>query len=267
MFKLHNQDILSLDLKDIPPINLVVTSPPYNLGIDYDTHKDTMTHAQYLEFCEQWIKKMYDVMADDGRICINIPFSVTPLHLNEGLGGDGINYPLIADYINICLKVGLQFWRVVVWDKNLSNKTCWGSWRSASAPYMRDPSEAIVICYKKQWSRLTKGESTITAEEFLKLTKNVWQFQPETHSDHPAAFPLELPLNCMKLLSYKNDWIMDCFMGSGTTGEAAVRNGRNFVGIELSKDYFDKAQYRIESAEFQTNLRKDFFPPDDGESF
>jgi site-specific DNA-methyltransferase (adenine-specific) len=130
---------------------------------------------------------------------------------------------------------------------------------------MRDPCEAILIFYKKQWKRLNKGTSTISGAEFMSWTKSIWKMQPETKSKHPAAFPSELPTRCIKVLSYKEDTVMDCFMGSGTSGEAATQLGRNFVGIEVSQSYFDMAKLRIENAESQTQISKTIMPvvPDD----
>lgn len=249
MTTLINNDVLKANFKKIPPVNLVVTSPPYNVGIDYDTHADTMTYKEYIGWSKTWLERVYKTMADDGRLCINIPFSVTPQHLNKVDGAEDINYPVVADYTRICEEIGLNYWRTVVWEKNISNKTCWGSWRSASAPFLRDPSEAILIFYKGQWKRKTTGVSTIRGKEFMSLTKNVWKFNPETNSDHPAAFPPTLPDHCIKLLSYKGDVVMDPFMGSGTTGVSAVNLGRQFVGVEMSKEYFEGAKERIEIAE------------------
>lgn len=261
MIKLINNDIIKINSNELDQINLVITSPPYNIGIKYDQHIDTMTYEDYLVWCKQWLTKMFYILADDGRICINVPFTVSPKHLNKIEGEDDINYPVAADYIKICQSIGFQYWRTLVWEKMISNSsTTWGSWRSASCPFMRDPSEAILIFSKKYWKRKTEGASTMTGEEFMTYTKNVWMINPETQSDHPAAFPLELPSRCIKLLSYKNDVVCDCFMGSGTTGEAAMRLGRSFVGIEISTDYFTKAKERIESAELQTSLIQQFMP-------
>lgn len=260
MVKLFNEDVLKADFSGLPPINLVVTSPPYNVGIEYDKHVDTMTYKEYLDWCNQWISKLYNHMPDDGRICINIPFSITPEHLNKKKGEDDINYPVVSDYTAICEKVGFKYWRTLVWDKNHSNKTCWGSWRSASAPFMRDPSEAILVFYKKQWKRLSKGTSTIAGPDFMAWTKNVWKIHPETNSKHPAAFPIELPSRCIKLFSYKEDLICDPFLGSGTTGDAALRLERNFVGVEKSQNYFDMAKERVEAAETQTTLSRQLMP-------
>ena len=260
MITLLHSDILTANWASLSPINLMITSPPYNVGIEYDTHKDTMTYPDYLKWCYEWLKKVYNALAPDGRVCINIPFSVTPEHINTKKGAEDINYPVVADYTRICESIGFKYWRTLVWDKNLSNKTCWGSWRSASAPFMRDPSEAILVFYKDHWKRLTKGTSTISGTEFMSWTKNVWKMHPETKSLHPAAFPIELPERCIKLFSYKEDTVLDCFLGSGTTGEAAVRNGRSFAGIEKSDAYFQMADDRIKEAELQTTLISTIMP-------
>lgn len=260
MTNLLYSDILEADFSGIPPINLLVTSPPYNVGIEYDEHQDTMTYPEYLKWCEKWIKRMYDITASDGRVCINIPFSVTPIHINTKKGAEDINYPVVADYTNICQKVGFKYFRTIVWQKIGSNKTCWGSWRSASSPFIIDPNECILVFYKDQWKRKTKGTSSISGKEFMLYIKNLWTMHPETNSKHPAAFPLELPNRCIKLFSYKEDTVMDCFLGSGTTGESAIRLGRSFVGVEKSESYFKMAEERIEKAKLQTSLIDTIMP-------
>lgn len=259
MIKLLNADILIADFTDVPPINLVVTSPPYNCNIKYDDHNDAMTYEEYLKWCKLWLMKMLNAMADDGRICINVPISVTFDHLKIK-GEEVINYPISADYIRIAQEVGFKFYRVIIWEKMGSNKTCWGSFRSASAPFVIDSNECILIFYKYQWKRKTKGISTISSKEFMTYVKNLWKMHPETKSKHPAPFPIELPNRCIKLFSYENDTVMDCFLGSGTSGESAVRLGRNFVGVEKSNNYFEGAKERIESAELQTTLTKQVMP-------
>ena len=216
MITLLNKDILKADFTNLPPINLVITSPVYNCGICYDKCSDTLTYPDYLKWCHSWLKLMYTHMADDGRICINLPFTINPTHSNKKTTGNSdnhIHYPVVADYTRICESLGFKYWRTVIWDKPISMKTCWGSWRSASAPFMRDPSEAILVFYKNQWKRLTAGTSTISGPEFMSWTKSIWKMQPETKSKHPAAFPIELPNRCIKLFSYQEDTVMDCFMG------------------------------------------------------
>lgn len=263
MIKLFNDDILNVKLDGISP-NLIIISPPYNVGIKYNSYNDNLTYKNYIIWVKQWIKKLYNIMPDDGRICINVPFTITPSHLRND-NEEHINYPVAADYIKICQKIKFKYWRTIIWEKFISNaSTTWGSFKMASAPFMRDPSEAIIVCYKNQWKRLTRGESTISGLEFMKCTKNLWHIHSEIHhNEHPSPFPLELPELCIKLFSYKSDYIMDCFMGIGSTGIVAARLERNFIGIEIDKDYFQKAKDRIECAEFQTNLRRDYFPPED----
>lgn len=244
-------DILTVNLSGVCP-NLIITSPPYNCDISYHNHKDKMSYGDYLEFSERWMEIMYNILPDDGRICINIPISATMNHLGKLDDGEYINYPVLSDFIQISKKLKFKYWRSVIWNKNISNKTCWGSWCSASSPFMVDPSESILILYKKQWKRLSVGASTIEGPEFMKYTKNVWEFQPETNSSHPAPFPVELPQICIKLLSYKEDTVMDCFMGHGTTGVSAVNLGRNFVGVEKSPEYFQYAKQRIRNEEIKS---------------
>ena len=260
MIKLINDDVLKADFSGVPPINLVVTSPPYNVGIEYDKHVDTMTYEQYLVWCKLWVKKMFDAMAEDGRICINIPFSVTPVHLNKKKGAEDINYPVSADYIRICQEVGFKYYRTIIWQKMGSNKTCWGSWRSARAPFVIDPNECILVFYKGAWKRKEKGESTVSGKDFMIYIKNLWTMNPKTNSNHPAAFPLELPNRCIKLFSYKDDVVCDPFTGSGTTGESAVRLERSFVGVEMSETYYTEAKERIEDAHTQTTASKLLIP-------
>jgi site-specific DNA-methyltransferase (adenine-specific) len=263
MINLLNEDVLSAALGSLPPINLVVTSPPYNVGIEYDKHVDTMTYPEYLDWCKKWLGKIYKHLAPDGRMCVNIPFSITPVHLNKVKGEDDINYPVSADYTRICQELGYKYYRTIIWQKIGSNKTCWGSWRSARAPFIIDPNECILVFYKDHWKRKNKGVSTIRSREFMSYIKNLWMMHPETKSKHPAAFPLELPNRCIKLLSYEGDLVCDPFLGSGTTGESAVRLRRNFIGIEKSTDYFNMAKERVDAAELQTSLIKTIMPDGD----
>ena len=263
MITLINDDILKVDFSAISPVQLIITSPPYNCGIDYDKHQDIMTYPDYLQWCHKWLKLMYDHMADDGRICINLPFTINPTHSNKkrvGSSDNHIHYPVVADYTHICQSIGFTYWRTVIWDKPISMKTCWGSFRSASAPFMRDPCEAILVLYKNQWKRLTVGVSTITGPEFMSWTKSSWTFPPETKSFHPAAFPTELPNRCIKLFSYKEDLICDPFMGSGSTGAVAALLNRNFLGVELSTDYFSKAKEEIDRVSTQMSIIQRVMP-------
>ena len=239
------------------PVNLVVTSPPYNLDIAYDTHLDNKTYAAYMHWCEGWIRKLYNWVDDDGRVCVNVPFKITPPQDSNN------NYPISADYIALFQKVGFKFFNQIVWDKGIiPSKTCWGSRESASSPFVRDPAETILIFYKNQWKRKNAdpgNRKSTVGKNFYKWTTNVWPMKSEQKSKvggHPASFPLDLPTRCIHLFSYKNDIVMDPFMGSGTTGESAIIEGRNFVGIELSKQYFEFSKSRIDGAAAASEARQ-----------
>jgi site-specific DNA-methyltransferase (adenine-specific) len=211
------------------------------------------------------MSKIYDIMADGGRCCINVPFTINPKHSHEKIGttlNKHIFYPVVADYTHIAQSVGFKYYRTMIWEKIGSNKTAWGSWRSARSPFVIDPNECILVFYKKTWKRKEKGVSTITKVEFMTYIKNLWKMTPQTKSNHPAAFPPELPKRCIKLFSYKDDVVMDCFMGSGTTGEVAAQLERSFVGIEMSQNYFEEAKTRIEQAETITEISKKVMPAD-----
>ena len=218
---------------------MLITSPPYNLSIEYGKHDDSLSYEDYLEFTEKWLRKAYELMADDGRICINIP-----LDKNK----NGLK-PIYADFVEIAKKVGFKYQSTIVWNEQyISRRTAWGSWLSASAPYVIAPIEMILVMYKKQWKRLNKGESTIKRDEFIEWTNGVWSFPGESKKriGHPAPFPLELPRRCIKLFSYKNDLIFDPFVGSGTTLISAYQEGRKAIGVEIDHNYIDTSIKRLE---------------------
>ena len=238
--KIYNNDFINIDLSEyIGKINLLVTSPPYNLSIEYGKHNDSLKYEDYLIFTENWLKKAYQLLADDGRICVNIPLDKNKNGLKS----------IYADFVNIAKNVGFKYQSTIVWnEQNISRRTAWGSWLSASAPYVIAPVEMIVVMYKKQWKRLRKGESTIERDEFIEWTNGVWTFSGESKKriGHPAPFPIELPKRCIRLFSYKDDIILDPFLGSGTTLISAYQEGRKAIGVELDKKYVDLAIDRIE---------------------
>jgi len=247
--KLFHNDFIKVDFSEyVGRVNLLITSPPYNLSIEYGKHNDSLDYEVYLEFTKQWLTKAYELMADDGRICVNIP-----LDKNK----NGLK-PVYSDFVEIAKRVGFKYQSTIVWnEQNISRRTAWGSWLSASAPYVIAPVEMIVVMYKKQWKRLNKGESTINKEEFIEWTNGVWTFSGESKKrvGHPAPFPLELPRRCIKLFSYKDDLILDPFVGSGTTLISAFQEGRKAIGTEIDERFINLAMSRINSSLFvQQNL-------------
>ncbi len=235
--EIYNDDFLSVDIPE-ESIDLIITSPPYNVGIDYKDNDDTISYDEYLKWTENWLSKAFKLLKDDGRFCLNIP-------LDKNKGGIKSVY---ADIVNIAKNIGFGYQSTIVWnEQNISRRTAWGSWLSASAPYVIAPVEMIVLLYKKQWKKKKKGVSDITKEEFIEWTNGLWTFPGESKKriGHPAPYPLELPKRCIKLFSYVGDTILDPFVGSGTTLISACKLKRKGIGVEISKEYFNLAINRI----------------------
>lgn len=166
-----------------------------------------------------------------------------PLDKNKG-GARSV----AADLTTVAKEVGFNYHSTIIWNEgNISRRTAWGSYLSASAPYVIAPVEVIVVLYKKHWKKQTKGVSDITKEEFIGWTNGLWTFNGESKKrvGHPAPFPIELPKRCIKLFSYVGDTILDPFLGSGTTLIACQMHERKGIGIELDEEYFRLAVRRI----------------------
>ncbi len=239
---IYNRDIL--DITEIPKssIDLIVTSPPYNIDIKYNSHQDGLSYHEYLKFTKAWLKKCHDLAKDDGRFCLNIP-------LDKNKGGQ---QAVCADITNIARKVGWKYQSTIIWNEgNISRRTAWGSWMSASAPYVIAPVEVILVLYKGTWKKTSGSRNNdITKKEFMEWTNGVWTFSGQSKKGaggHPAAFPVELPRRCIKLFSFVGDTVLDPFVGSGSTLIAASLNGRRGVGIDIDKDYCDIAIKRLKA--------------------
>ena len=225
-------------------VDLIVTSPPYNLGIAYDTHQDSMPEAEYEDFTRDWLAQCYNSLKPDGRLCINVPIDTAR----------GFRVPISTTIINAAIAEGFSYKFTIIWfDNHLSNRTAWGSFESASSPYVITPVELIIVFYKHQWKKLDKGVSTITRQEFIDWTKGWWEFRgaQATLIGHPAPFPIDLPERCIKLFSYKDDVVLDPFLGSGTTLIACEMLGRRGIGFDISSTYCEIAQRRLEAAAYQ----------------
>lgn len=239
-----NQILCGDCLKILPKIpecsvDLIITSPPYNIDMKYDVYVDKIPWDKYYSWCENWLYECLRVLKPDGRMALNH-------YLSFGNKVDGRTAPLMK-LNNIALDLGFKHHTVAVWtDATLSRRTAWGSWLSASAPYIQSPFEGILILYKKHWKKLKRGVSDITRDEFMQLTGGIWNMKPQTKGITPANFCVDLPLKCMKLLSYTDSIVLDPFIGSGTTAEACLMTGRKYVGIELSPAYCDIARKRCD---------------------
>ncbi len=226
-------------MKELPDasVHLMVTSPPYNVGKDYD---EDLSLAEYLAFLKRVWTETRRVLVPGGRACINVanlgrkPY--IPLHAM-----------LIADLLDL----GFLMRGEIIWDKaaSASASTAWGSWQSAANPTLRDTHEYILVFSKGSFRRekLDGRENTISKEEFLEFTKSVWTFGAESARKvgHPAPYPVELPYRLIQLYTFSGDVVLDPFMGSGQTALAALKAGRRFVGYEASEEYVRLAEKRI----------------------
>lgn len=237
--KIIQDDVISTkEIKD-KSIDLIVTSPPYNVDIKYNSHNDKISYEDYLLFSKKWLARCFEWLKDDGRFCLNIPLDKN----KDGQQSVG------ADLTRIAKEVGFKYHSTIIWNEgNISRRTAWGSWMSASAPYVIAPVELIVILYKNSWKKTSGSKiSDITRNEFIDWTNGIWTFQGESKKKvgHPAPFPLELPRRCIKLFSFVNDTVLDPFMGSGTTLVAAAQNDRQGIGIDIDKEYCGLARNRL----------------------
>ncbi|HHE65772.1 MAG TPA: site-specific DNA-methyltransferase [Bacteroidetes bacterium] len=237
---------------DDKSINLIVTSPPYNIGIDYDNWNDRMRWEDYWKFTENWLKECFRVLKDDGRICVNhyLSFGCSKKKFEERMEQE-VDVELVRiaplfEIHHIAMNIGFKHHSVAIWmDRTLSKRTAWGSWLSASSPYINSPFEGILIMYKKIWKRKNKGVTQISKRDFVDLTRGIWKIGTQSKQLTKANFPVDLPEKCIRLLSYEGDVILDPFMGSGTTAVACKQLGRNFIGFEISKKYVDIANKRL----------------------
>lgn len=239
-FRLLHDDILTTQAIAPASVDLIVTSPPYNVDIQYNSHKDDSDYASYLDFSLAWLSKAFSLARSGGRLCLNVP-------LDKNKGGQ---QSVAADITTLAKQVGWKYHSTIIWnEQNISRRTAWGSWMKASAPYVIAPVEVILMLYKDGWKRdATDRVSDIKRDEFIAWTNGMWNFNGESKKrvGHPAPFPIELPYRCIKLFSFVDDTVLDPFLGSGTTAIAALQNHRRMIGVELDKKYCQLALERVE---------------------
>ena len=227
-------------LKSLPDnsVDLIITSPPYNFGIQYDNTDDGVDWNAYLDKLFRVFTEGIRILTYGGRFIVNVQ-------------------PLFSDYIPLHHLISSFFmeqrmiWKgEILWEKNNYNcKYCsWGSWKSPSSPYLKYTWEFIEVFCKGDLKKTGDRENIdITDEEFKSWVVAKWSIGPERRMkqfEHPAMFPEELVERCLKLFSYKNDIILDPFNGAGTTSAVAARTGRRFFGIDVSEEYCETARKR-----------------------
>lgn len=241
----------SENMEELPDnsVHLMITSPPYNVGKEYD---DNLTLNDYRMFLKRVWGEVKRVLVPGGRICINIANLGRKPYL-----------PIHAFLVEDMLDLGFLMRGEVIWNKASSGSpsTAWGSWLSAKNPTLRDIHEYILVFSNGLFSRENLArESTITKEEFLEYTKSVWTFSAESAKrvGHPAPFPVELPYRLIQLYTFEGDVVLDPFMGSGQAAIASIKTNRRYVGYEISEDYIALAKRRIKEFQSRFNSPKLF---------
>ncbi len=216
-------------------VALAFTSPPYNVGKDYD---DDMSLNEYFGLIQRVAREVYRVLIPGGRYIVNI----------ANLGRKPY-IPMNAYFYGIHEEVGFLPMGEIIWQKAKgANGNCaWGSWQSVKSPRLRDIHEYLLVFAKLGYSREEKGDSDISKEEFMESTLSIWQIPAESAKKvgHPAPFPVDLAKRVIKLYSYVNDVVLDPFVGSGTTCVAAKKLNRHYVGFDISPDYVTMSERRL----------------------
>jgi len=265
--KVINGDCIDIMSKmPINSIDLIVTSPPYGVGINYDVHDDDVAFEEYLKFTKTWLTEAYQLLKDDGRIAINVPYEIN----RQDKGG---RIFFVSEIYQLMKRVGFKFFGVVDLEEDSphrSKTTAWGSWMSPSSPYIYNPKECVILAYKHKHIKTVKGEPQWTGvvteipqedgtvkkkviyedmdkKEFMELVFGQWKYFADTKSLTKATFSMDIPTRAIKILSYKNDVILDPFNGSGTSCVAAEILDRRWIGIELSPDYCEISRKRIQA--------------------
>jgi site-specific DNA-methyltransferase (adenine-specific) len=247
-------DASRMEKVDDNSVALVVTSPPYFAGKEYETALGEghvpATYAEYLDMLESVLAECVRTLEPGGRIAVNV----------ANLGRKPFR-SLSADIVWILQdRLRLLLRGEIVWIKarGASGSCAWGSFRRPSNPVLRDLTERIVIASKGRFDRALPERkrrdsdlpwrASVTSDEFMEATTDVWEMASEsaTRVRHPAPFPVELPERLIHLYTYRGDLVLDPFMGSGTTAVAAVRTDRHFVGYETDPVYVERAKQRIE---------------------
>ncbi|MEJ2542981.1 MAG: site-specific DNA-methyltransferase, partial [Calditrichaceae bacterium] len=235
-------------------IRLIITSPPYfnvkDYGMAGQIGKSSKTYEHYIESMLPVWKECYRILKPNGKLCINTPImpmekKVYSTHYNR----DILN---INNDVEQSILRNTSFYRYgnIIWDKGSTDQLMMGSYPYPPNFYLLNTIEYINIFVKdgqpEKISKTIKEKSKLTKEEWREYISTIWKFAPERNRDHPAPFPVELPIRLIKMYSFVDDIIVDPFMGSGTTAIAAVLNDRKYIGYEINPNYVEMSNYRLD---------------------
>lgn len=221
-------------------VHLAITSPPYNLGINYDVHNDSLAYGRYLDWMRNVWLETKRVLVSGGRFALNIaPTSIKNFR------------PIHHDFANQLREVGMIFRTEIIWYKQtMKRRTAWGSWKSPANPHIVPSWEYILVFSKDSWTLDSDSkEADITADEFMRFSDGFWYIPPESQRrGHPTPFPEELIYRLIKFYTYKGNAVFDMFGGTGTVAVVAQKTGRHFTHIDISPKYCKIAEQRLETA-------------------
>jgi len=229
-------------------VALVVTSPPYFAGKEYETALGEGhvpgDYLEYLAMLRDVLQECVRVLEPGGRLVVNVANLGRRPYRN--LASDVTT--ILQDDLRLLLR------GEVIWMKQrgASGSCAWGSYRSPTNPVLRDTTERLLVASKGRFDRVEgngRGDATIPGDEFMEATLDVWEIAAEsaTRVGHPAPFPVALVERCLHLFTYEGDVVLDPFMGSGTTAVAARRTGRKFIGYDTEMSYVKAARERVAS--------------------
>jgi site-specific DNA-methyltransferase (adenine-specific) len=243
--------ILTGDCLEILPqvaadsIHFVVTSPPYNVGIEYDKHEDQLEYSAYRD----WLKKVWTevkrVLVPGGRFALNVaPTSIKNFR--------PIHYDLAHDFVEL----GFIMRTEILWYKQtIYRRTAWGSWKSPSNPHIMPSWEYLLIFSKDSWKlEGDREKADITGDEFIAFSNGFWYIPPEgKRRGHPAPFPEELIYRLIKFYTYQDNVVLDMFGGTGTVALTAAKTKRQYLHIDISEEYNEIARRRLADYEAEQN--------------
>jgi DNA modification methylase len=222
---------------DAESIDLTISSPPYNVGIEYGENgreSDALPFSEYKKWADQVMQEIARLTKLGGRVCWEI-------------GGSGRNMPMSWAWQDAAYKAGFGLFSEIGIEHRKTNQCAWGSYLQADNVFTVPNFHMLYVFYKGTPTKRSEGITTVQKDEWLEWTRGYWKMNysggPRVH---PAPFPEELPLRCMRLFGHLYDNVLDCFSGSGTTAVVAWKNHRNFIGIEKAKEYYDYGVQRLE---------------------
>lgn len=232
--------IIAGDATELPiksnSVACIVTSPPYNLEVDYPAYKDSLTWPEYLNMASKATREMYRVLVPGGRCWINVQPTVPS---GDALGS---REDLLSFWMSAYMKAKFRYRDITVWIQDSHDGACaWGSWLLPSAPNQRGSHEMILCLYKGAWhrerpagvDRAWRDPKDALGGRWTDLVRNVWTIPPSRNKDYPATFPLDVPARCIRLSTWPGEIVLDPFAGSGTTVTAAQQLGRIGVGVDI----------------------------------